>query len=285
MNVLILGGTKYVGLGLAKYMQIDSCFPQVFTLSNKKLKNKNHFYLDRNNIKGLETVLLDFKPDIVIDFICYSKNDIKIILDLYNKGSLKTLQHYIVISTFFVYNYFSLNNFREKKLKHNNKIEKIRDTYTRNKIEMEILLSRSKLFDTTSIIRLPFIFSWDDYTKRFQALCENPWNNEIENSRNLFKFSMINKQTAIEGITKLIKLSPMGIIDLSNIGCLNLEEISKIINHKKNISRKKIFRKHTTLPYMLKNNICLNSKKIIIKKKLSEAIEEEAEIYFKKKIL
>ena len=150
MRVLILGGTKYVGQGLAATMRLNRSFSQVYTLSNKKKNSIDHFFLDRNDLKKLAKIFLNFRPEIVIDFINYDKKDSKTIIELLELGVLKTLKHYLVISTFFVYNYFSLSNYREEKLKPNDRIEQIKDLYTRNKIEMEIALYNSKLYHITN---------------------------------------------------------------------------------------------------------------------------------------
>ena len=174
MKIFLLGGNRYVGKSLLKLLKKKDNENIVYSLSrNKNIDNiQNHFLGDRQNIDNLEYIFKDIRPDVLIDMICYSRNDLQGILHLKDKGFLKSLKHYIVISSFFVYKYFSLNLYKEEKINKELLNSSINDTYTKNKIEMETLLAQSELFQKSTIVRLPFIFSNDDYTKRFQYFCK-----------------------------------------------------------------------------------------------------------------
>ena len=92
----------------------------------------------------------------------------------------------------------------EKKLDLNSREDIISDNYTKNKIEMEIVLSSSEFFKNISIVRFPYIFSYDDYTNRFQSLCELAIRKKASNKKNKFKFSMISKDSAAEALMSIL---------------------------------------------------------------------------------
>lgn len=283
MKVLILGGTRYVGLSLVKKMQSHKKFAKIYTLSRKKKESyAEHSLLDRTDTKALEKIILRLRPNIIIDLICFTKKDGNAILDFKKRGVLSSVKHYIVISTFFVYNYFNLNVYREKKLQLNKQINTIKDSYTKNKVEMELALYSPELLKILSIIRFPYIFSWDDYTNRFQSICEIARTNNEDQLKSNFYFSMISKDSAVDSLIDLSQMKPLGIIDLANPGCLNLTEISHIINSLKSNKDKKKSLFLLPSPYVLERDLCISTKKIPIKKALSQAIKEEATTYFKK---
>ena len=61
-------------------------------------------------------ILLLIKPDIIIDMINFDEEDSKNIVTFYKEGLLKNLKNYIVLSTFFVYQFFDIKVFKEKNL-------------------------------------------------------------------------------------------------------------------------------------------------------------------------
>ena len=145
--------------------------------------------------------------------ICYSRNDLGI-LHLKDKGFLKSLKHYIVISSFFVYKYFSLNLYKKKK-KINKELlnSSINDTYTKIKLRWKHYWHSQNFFQKSTIVRLPFIFSNDDYTKRFQYFCKLAASKPEDFFDNNFSFSMISKNSAVFGIYELIKNNlPKGVL-------------------------------------------------------------------------
>ena len=285
MNILIIGGTRYMGISLIKYLDKSNSFDNVYTLSkhpNPKFNDK-HFVGNRKNVASLKKILLLIKPDIIIDMINFDEEDSKNIVAFYEEGLLKNLKNYIVLSTFFVYQFFDINVFKEKNLLSLAQGKEITDEYTKRKIYMENALYESELFPKTTIIRFPFVFSFDDYTNRFQKLCKISINSKINTFKNKNKFSMISKKCAVQSLTLLSKIDPLGFIDIANKNCYEInqivEHISKFKNN--NVTSKLISLKSN--PYPVNCNLCLSNNKISLNKPLLEAIEEEAKQYFKNK--
>ena len=107
MNILIIGGTRYKGISLIKYLDKSNSFDNVYTLSkhpNPEYSDK-HFIVNRKNVGSLKKILLLTKPDIIIDMINFDEEDSKNIVAFYEEGLLKNLKNYIVLSTFFVYQF------------------------------------------------------------------------------------------------------------------------------------------------------------------------------------
>tara|TARA_Y100001968_G_C19446380_1_gene765612 strand:+ start:594 stop:1466 length:873 start_codon:yes stop_codon:yes gene_type:complete len=283
MKVFILGGNRYVGLKLLKLMQEKSEIDDVFTLSRTKnfYNFKNHFLGNRQDTRLLESLLCKYRPDILIDMICFSKNDIQSILDLKSKGALDSIKHYIVISSFFVYNYFPYKQFKEKKLSIKYLKSPIKEPYTMQKVEMETTLMQSDFFEFSSIVRFPFIFSSDDYTQRFQSFCEQAFSKTKVYFDNNFRFSMISKNSAALGLYELItKKMPQGYVDLANEGCLTQKQIYENISDLG--SYKKIITSLDNNIYNVKKDLCISTNKISIRKNLREEINLEANRLFNK---
>ena len=272
MNIVIIGGTKYVGLSLLSYLKNDN----VYILSRKKIKTKENqksIIIDRKNEEELSNCIKDINPDVIIDKICYELNDAKIISKIVKTQEKINLKHYIMISTFFIYNY--INEKEEfKKLD----ISCIEDNYTKNKYLAEEYLYNSDIFPITSIVRFPFIFSNDDYSKRFQSTIEEVINKSIIEVDSL-KCSYIFKESAAYALSTLTKVKAQGFIDISNKGTLSLIEIYKIIS---DLLRKPIkFIDGKRSVYTIKKDIVLDSKKseIFELEDLSSVIKNEVKKY------
>ena len=169
-KVLILGGTRYLGKAIANQIKNDDF--EIATLSRSEhLTSIKNFVCDRKDNAEIKNILRYFKPNIILDMINFDKGDSEGISNIYYEGCIRDLDHYIMISSFFVYNYFEYQIFSEKKVNENFEHNNI-DGYTQGKIESEVTLYNSKLIEITTILRLPFIFSSDDRTNRFQSLCK-----------------------------------------------------------------------------------------------------------------
>lgn len=283
MNVLILGGTKYLGADLVDKLINGPSLCNISTVSrNKESPNKNkHFICERKDIASLAKIIEFVQPEVIVDTINYDKLDSQNIINLYEKGIFNKLRHYIVFSSFFIYQYFNLDQTREKKLNLNNIESKCDDKYISNKIKMELALYDSAIFNKTTILRLPFIFSSDDYTGRFQTLCQISLFGNLSNLDNKYKYSMISKEFASVNLKNIVFKKPLGIVDLGNRGCLTSRQLAKHINLflNKKIFKNEIYNK--TNPYPVLKNLCIYTKKIEAQKELLLDIEEQSIQYFK----
>ena len=282
MRVLILGGTRYLGKATVELLMKNIHFTYVKTLSRSKKNrdNKSHIICDRKNINELYSVFRSFQPDVIVDMINFSKDDSKGIIEAYSNGLLVSLKHYIMVSSFYVYNHFDLKKFREKQLDLSLvKINKM-DNYTYQKIEAEIALYRSQLMDLTSILRLPFIFSSDDYSGRFQSLCEISKQGDFKPFENNYRYSMITKSLASKGIEYLCNSSPKGIIDFANSGCITTEEMVQVIRNSLGLGCKFNNIELQQSPYEVDRDICIQNFKIKINQSLDSDLKEEAKQYF-----
>ena len=95
------------------------------------------------------------------------------------------------------------------------------------------------------------------------------------------KFSMISKDSAVEALMSILVEKPLGIVDPCNPGCANIDEIFKKIKSLYCKQEKEITNLKLKSPYILEKDLCIGTDKVVIKKKLFEAIEEEAKKYFK----
>ena len=283
IRILILGGTRYLGKAVVNQIKKNKKF-EIATLSRSEEKTDiKHFVCDRKDTSKLMKIFKNFSPNIILDMINFDKDDSQEISNLYEQECLSELCHYIMISSFFIYNHFDYKYFSEKKINENFNSIHI-DRYTKCKIESEINLYSSKLMDITTILRLPFVFSADDYTNRFQRLCEISLNgsNTIYNSP--FKYSLIRKDDAAEAITKIFNSNPVGIIDLSNAGYATNRKLVESIYEYRSLTEDKQNEEKGTFPYFVNKDICLSSQKIIIDLPIFEAVRNEAEKYWLSKL-
>ena len=115
MNILIIGGTRYMGISLIKYLDKSNSFDNVYTLSkhpNPEYSDK-HFIVNRKNVGSLKKILLLTKPDIIIDMINFDEEDSKNIVNFYKEGLLKS-KNYIVLSPFLFTNFLILKYLKKK---------------------------------------------------------------------------------------------------------------------------------------------------------------------------
>ncbi len=264
MKIIIFGGTRYTGKHLVELLKKTDHDVYVLARRNKEDQNIKFIECDRKNEDEVKKILLDISPDVIIDMICFDVLDMKTIINSIKE--LSTLKHYIFISTFYVYNYIDEN---EKALLDN--IDLIEDRYTKNKVEAENLLYKSDLFHKSSIVRLPFIFSYDDYSNRFQNLISmiNDDIVEIDDKSSSF----ICKEDAAEFLFDMVSSDPKGIVDAANDGCIGFRDIIKIaaFEYDKEVN----FINGENKIYPLKRDICLSSKKITKLRSIQEAILEE----------
>lgn len=278
IRILILGGTRYLGKAIVN--QITKEKFEIATLSRSEEKTEGkHFVCDRKNSCELKKIFVNFSPNIILDMVNFDGEDSQSISDLYEQGFISELNHYIMISSFFVYNHFDYQLFSEKKLDENFTLTNI-EGYTKRKIQSELRLYTSNLMDITSIFRLPFIFSADDYSNRFQRLCELSLIGSESIVEPSFKYSLVRKDDAAKAIIKALNSNPIGITDLSNVGHVTSKKLVDTVNGSVALIKGNGNRKIGSFPYIVKKDICLNSQKMKIDLPILEALSIEAENYW-----
>jgi|TARA_B110000879_G_scaffold54699_1_gene77343 dTDP-4-dehydrorhamnose reductase len=283
MKVLLLGASGYMGEPLLKELKENSYFSEVFSISRNEigLDKENHFVCDIKNKESFRLALKTIKPNVIIDMINFSGEDSNRIIEIYEEGILDSLDHYVVISSFFVYKYFDLNIYREKQLDILKLNREISDNYSQRKVEMECALYKSQLYTISSIVRLPYVFSHNDKTGRFQSMCKVSTESDRTSLDNKTKFSMISNSFAVNSLSYISCHEPCGIVDLANTGCLTSFEISEIICNKNFINSLKSLSKVEDNPYMLAKSLCIETNKVPKKSSLVESIKYESERYFR----
>lgn len=277
MRILILGGTRYLGKAIAS--QITKEKFEIATLSRSEEKKEGkHFVCDRKNSCELKKVFINFSPNIILDMINFDGEDSNGISELYEQGIIRELNHYIMISSFFVYNHFDYHLFSEKKLTKHFNLSNI-EGYTKRKIQSEVRLYTSNLMDITTILRLPFVFSADDYSNRFQRLCELSLIGSASIVEPSFKYSLVRKDDAAKAIIKVLNSNPIGITDLSNVGHITSQNLLDTVNSSLTLIKGNGNREIGSFPYFVEKDICLNSKKMTIDLPILEALKIEAKNY------
>lgn len=282
-RVLVIGGNRYVGAKLLEMLMTEASISILGTISRSDQKQISpiHFSCDRKDKVSLIKVIQKFKPNIIVDMACFDGAAMSDLIDIFDANQLSSLEHYIVISTFFVYNVFNIESFREKPLDYSVSVNSSVDRYTRGKIELERRLFTSKLMNISSVARFPFVFSSDDYTGRFQKMCKLSVSRTNNISNDNYRFSMVSKNFAASGIRYLVMHKPMGFIDFASTGHITSGELAEIIASTHCIDREDINEAESISPYIVEGNICSFSDKIPLREDLEVAIKREAVEFFR----
>lgn len=170
LNVLILGGTKYVGLKYFNILKANNF--NIYVASRNNNSSQNFIQIDRKNSFDLENIFKRIEFDVVVDFINYSSSDCAVLLN--SLALQKKPPRLILISTTYVYESpLSIQRhslFREinfDPFNHNIKsIDSHKISYAEGKKDMESYAVTNYYFDKLSILRFPIILGPNDYTKR-----------------------------------------------------------------------------------------------------------------------
>ncbi len=103
MKVLVMGGTEFVSSSLAKYLISKGYTVDIFTRGIKPVKYegiRNHFKGDRKLVEDLKANLSKEYYDYVFDISAYVKEDVKKLIGVLNRESLK---RYVFCSSGAVY--------------------------------------------------------------------------------------------------------------------------------------------------------------------------------------
>lgn len=223
MKVLILGGTRYMGRSAA--MKLAAAGHEVVSVSRTPAEGGlRHRVCDRKDGAALEALLREEAPEAILDMVCFDAGDAAGMARLFDAGALAGLTHYLMVSTFFPYNHFE-----GRETAFVGDPAAIADGYTRRKVEAEAQLEAGALFARTSILRLPFVFSHDDYTGRFQRFCAMVRGGGLAAPETAWKTAMIAMEDAATALAAILQGPPLGYVDAGNAGCLSLAEMAAVI--------------------------------------------------------
>ena len=169
-KILIIGGTKYIGLELIrKFEQNNVLF---YVASRRVINVKNFILIDIKINENLNNLFKEHDFDIVINFIAYSGFDA---FNLCNALSLNSRKpKLILVSSVYTYNLpFEIKAdeiFNENSFNANNEQYSLNDrpevNYSQGKRDMESYFSQNYQKDKLVILRFPIVLGHNDYTLR-----------------------------------------------------------------------------------------------------------------------
>lgn len=271
MKVLILGGTRYMGRAAATRLAAGH---EVVSVSRTPMEKGaiRHRVCDRKDQAALANLLREEAPAAILDMVCFDANDGAGMAHLFESGALDGLRHYLMVSTFFPYNYFDA---REAPFAGDPAA--IADGYTRRKVEAEANIQRSPLFAKSSILRLPFVFSHDDYSGRFQRFCEMVRDGRVAAaSMPAWRTAMVSMEDAALALAEILQGPPLGYVDAGNAGCLTLHEMAAIVAEALACPSDFHGADDPGAIYGLSRDLCLVSAKAPALRPLPDALADEA---------
>lgn len=171
MQILILGGTSFIGKEMVRAFFEAGHSVTIFTRGRKKptdLPPHQKLTGDRNSLTDLMTVGKGKRWDVVIDNIGYQAEDLEKVITAF-----KTARHLIFNSTVSVYRYSKQaypQPLIENSIDHNahpaeENLENIHWKYARGKLDAEkVILEQCQI--PWTIIRPPVVYGPDDVTQR-----------------------------------------------------------------------------------------------------------------------
>ena len=219
-NVLVIGGTKYLGLELIKILDKSKII--FFVASRKRIEVDNFIKIDRKSQNDLNKLFIDNQFDVVIDFINYSGLDSEILLNSISK-QIK-IPKLILISTVYTYalptdidcdSIFKESSFKPLYYK-NSILDRPDVTYSEGKRDMESYCIKNYSNNKLVILRYPIILGDNDYTNRTNFYIDKIKNRSQINPINInTKSSYIFTSEAANSIVNFIKNEKHGIFNVS----------------------------------------------------------------------
>ncbi len=171
-NILVIGGSKFIGKRLLKKLGQNNCKITVLNRGNTSAEkylpdNATHIAVDRNDKEKINEILEDKKFDIVYDICCITGEHAEIILDAL-RGKVKRHVH---VSSGSVYQLEKPTDFDELPIDEDHQlaiIEEDTHPYVKAKTEAELVFLKAfeKEAYPVSIVRPTFVYGPDNYVYR-----------------------------------------------------------------------------------------------------------------------
>ncbi len=262
MKVLIIGGTRFMGVHLVKNLLAKGHNVTIATrglIKDDFGQDVSRIVVDRTDLASVKSMLGGSEYDVVIDNIALSSNDVAYLLD-----NVKT-SRYIMISSISVYPNYKLG-LKETDFDPNTHplkwCTKFDDTYEEIKRQAECALFQKYSNIASVAVRFPFVIGEDDYTKRFYRYVEHvvkglPMN--VDNLDNNMVF--INSMEAGTFLAWLVEQTYTGTVNASNCGEVTLKKIIDTVAGK--TGTKGIFSESSSLmPYNKTDTYSLDLSKV-----------------------
>lgn len=254
INLLILGGTKFIGKNLIN--SIPKRKFRIDVLSRKKYLNKKINKLYQTELKYFEKFIEKKNYDYIFDFI---SKDQSLLKKIFLKVKFKK---YIFISSVWI-NKLNINSKLDKPIKKimsNIFMPNITKRYLLNKYRIENFIIKNSLKKKNKfyILRLPIILGNQDKTKRLQFYVKRALDlkGQIILKENIILNLLWVKDLCLS-ILKLIKKNKWpesSFIEALNTSNISYKNFIKIIYNECNIKKKNFF-------YLKKKYLCKNFKK------------------------
>ena len=233
MNILVLGGTRYMGVHLVKYLLGNGHHVTIATRGN----TVDHFgdsikriILERTNAVSIQKALHSQTFDVVYDSLAYCSNDVKYLLD-----TLKC-SRYIQTSSLSVYTHYKENILEDDFNPHLYPLKWCtRDDYDYGEVKRQAECAIFQVYkDVPSVaVRFPYVIGKDDYTKRLYFYVEHVLNSVpmcIDNINEPMAF--INSDEAGRFLAWLADHDFCGCINAGSYGSISLQQMIDYIENK-----------------------------------------------------
>lgn len=223
-NILILGGTRFIGKRLVNTFLKEEEKSNLYILSRNKCRERKRLKYIVSDIKFFSKRIPDIKYEYVFDFI---SKDLKVLDKIISKINFK---NYYFISTSWVTKSNKKNKINKKIIKNFTpqvKLNKKNYFYIKRKIKLENFLINkfNKLEKNLVILRFPIVIGKNDYTSRLRKIYKRI---KLTSNFKLLdtekKINLIWIKDLVKSIYELTKLKITKRIQI--IECLNSENIS-----------------------------------------------------------
>lgn len=229
-KVLILGGTRFFGRKIADKLLSNGYHVTFATRGNNKVpygKNVSHVILDRSDPshEGWNQ-LSQTQWDVVLDNICFTKEDAKLI----QEKLAGKVEYYLFTSTLSVYrgskDGFSETDF-DPWLFDIDLTKKV--TYGEGKRQAEKVLFEDEAFPTAAL-RIPIVLDTDDYTQRLHYYIRHIMNEEsFRLYRADARISFIKGSEVANVMIWMIENHKTGVYNASSNETIEVEELMQMI--------------------------------------------------------
>jgi nucleoside-diphosphate-sugar epimerase len=236
MNILVLGGTQFMGVHLVN--RLIAYGHDVTILTRGRIKHGfdgdvKHMIADRSDRESLVAVLSGKRFDVVCDNICFCSSDVRNIMSSVN------MKRYVMISTASVYENLHVDTHEDEFDPLAHKLTWMRhdgispEGYGEAKRQAEAALFRMYPDIPSVAVRFPLVAGKDDYTKRLYFYVEHVIRKKPININNLNeKICFVNSSEAGQFLSFLAESNFCGVLNGACAGSVSPAEIITFVEEK-----------------------------------------------------